>query len=149
MGINPQSFGIQRTAQPSYTSKTQETTPVFSDGFQASEATGVQPNAVPQAAQPSITLKATPSQMATQGFQQTLATLAASGVPVQIVLVAEQTLSPNADLSALKQNDARQDRDISNLGGQVSYLSDRVNNYIKPPAPEPKPPHQTPSYGSD
>lgn len=148
MGINPQSFGIQRTAQPSHTSKTQETTPVFSDGFQASEGTGVQPNAVPQPGQPAVTLQATPSQMATQGFQQTLATLAASGVPVQIVLVAEQTLSPNADLSALKQNDARQDRDISNLGGQVSYLADQVKTYTKPPAPQPAP-HRTPSYGSD
>lgn len=148
IGFNTQSFGTLRPATAATTPATSEATAPPSDGFQASGLKS------PEATKAPITLQIPPSQLASVAFQQTLATLSASGIPVQVVLTAEQNLAPQADLSALKQNDARQDQQLDKIQSEVGYLSDRVDNFSKPkpPAYSPPtytPPHRAPSYGSD
>lgn len=78
-----------------------------------------------------ITLTVTPSQLQSQAFQATMASLSASGVPVQVVLVAEGSLAPEA----AKPQPKPQPQPTP----QPTYT---------PPAPA-APRHRTPSYGSD
>lgn len=63
-----------------------------SDGFQASDA---QPSAATGATTPSpVHLEVTKEQLTSAAFQQTLATLASSGIPVTVSLVTASTATP-------------------------------------------------------
>lgn len=77
-----------------------------------------------------ITLTVTPSQLQSQAFQATMASLAASGVPVQVVLVAESAMAPTPQQAAPPPQPKPQPTP------QPTY---------NPPAPS----HRSPSYGSD
>jgi len=126
IGINAQSFGVKRNNGGKGGESAQETQ--ITDGFQSSGASPAE-----AATKAEITLTVTPSQLQSQAFQSTMAGLAASGVPVQIVMVAEGSLAPTPQPQP-------QAKPRPEPPAQPAYT---------PPAPAPAPRHRTPSFGSD
>lgn len=153
--------------------ESQAVTDGFSSAGQAENLNLMKPGGSPAG----LTLQVPLSTLASQGFQQTLAALSASGVPVQVVLVAEQALSGAAldqmaslekrvdsldqqigyisgqqdrlerSQDSLVRNDQRQDRSLEHMQSQLGMIAD--NNRAKPPVYTPPPAHKAPSYGSD
>lgn len=175
-GINgATSFGVLTKLNTPKTEEKNLQSEVASDGYSAGQANDLnlmKPGATPG----QVTLQVPVSALATQAFQQSLAALSASGIPVQVVLVAEQSMSGAAadklaslekrvndfdqqlgyisgqqnrlerTQDSLVRNDERQDRDLGNLRSQLGMIAD--DNKPAPPVYTP-PVHRAPSYGSD
>jgi len=95
INFNPASFqtggGASVNRQPS---TRKQGAPEPSDGFQAS---GAQPSAAAGPTTPApVHLEVTREQLTSAAFQQTLATLASSGIPVTVGLIASSEATPAA-----------------------------------------------------
>ncbi|MFN8612678.1 MAG: hypothetical protein U0931_34385 [Vulcanimicrobiota bacterium] len=143
IGINTQSFGVQRQGAAQNVRTQNEVQPSFNDGFQSSGMAG-NPDVNPTAGQPApVTLTVTAAQLGTQAFQATLTSLASAGIPVSVVIATEGAMqaSPSPAQTPPAQANTQQQIGGYNLAGQP-----------KPPAPPaytPPPRHQTPRYGGD
>lgn len=142
IGINTQSFGVQRPSGAQNTGAQNEVQQNLNDGFQAS-GLNASPDVNPAAGGPAeVTLTVTPSQLASQAFQSTLASLAASGIPVSVVMVAEGSQQATPAPTQPAQAPIQQNTSGFNV----------ANNQPAPPskpAYTPPPRHQTPRYGGD
>ncbi len=159
LGINSFSFGnvtSYGSATPKVTINAAPDAPKETVGSANNENLGLiqrQPQATASAAP--ITLQVSASQLASQGFQETLRSLAASGIPVQVLLAADQSLAGGGelkqDVDQLKSRQSTQESRLSNVEHDLGYLSSDVQALkYQAPAPKPQPPvHHTPSYGSD
>jgi hypothetical protein len=137
IGINTQSFGVQRQTGGAGNAN-QEVAQSFNDGFQPSGITA-NPEVNPAAGQPAeVTLTVTPSQLSSQAFQATLAQLSASGIPVQVVMVAEGALNTKPAATQASQTQT-----------QAPAQQDYNFSQPAPAKPAPAPRHQTPRYGGD
>ncbi|MBS2039798.1 hypothetical protein JST97_32740 [bacterium] len=142
IGINTQSFGVQRQSSAQNTGAQNEVQHSVNDGFQASGLTA-NPEANPAAAggPAEVTLTVTPSQLASQAFQSTLASLSASGIPVSVVMVAEGSQQATPAPSQPTQAPIQQNTSGFNVAGNPAPAPQ--------PAYTPPPRHQTPRYGGD
>lgn len=102
-----------------------------------------------------VTLQVLPSQLLSQGFQETLRSLISAGVPAQIVALAEQNLSPdNTAVAELKSPDVPTEFGHSTLERDYGYVAgspSSSNKAVQENADwyKDEPYHQAPSYGSD
>lgn len=120
----------------------QSVAPPIEDGFQPGSPT----TAVPQVKAP-VRLEVTPSQMLEQSFQSNLAAMAAAGVPVEVVMVTEGSLSAIPTLQApagaaqapqSMSNQARiqsllavVDTDLARANGRISTaLATRMSQFV-------------------
>lgn len=121
-----------------------------SDGFQPSE----QPAATPTATTtPGVTFNCTPQQLGTAAFQQTLATLASSGIPVSVTLLNTGDSQPQAS-----SGDSVSRQEFQNLKGSVESLAGGMGRLesqlgiiaqkINQPS-TPAPTYHPPTYGGD
>lgn len=123
-----------------------------SDGFQASGA-GAPSKSAPVSA--GVTMTATPQQIATAAFQQTLATLVSQGIPVSIVLSNASEAQPNPgsggsgvsreELRELKSDVQGLTRQMDRMQSEMGFISDKLAR-LDQPKPRPTPP---PTYGGD
>ena len=126
---------------------TQEQVQGFSDGFQASGIPA--PEAQPAAGEPgAVEFKVTKEQLTSAAFQQTLATLASSGVHVAITLINAGDAQPNTtgngggDVTRPEFNQLQ--NQVNQQGQQLNTLQSQYGNisggYQKP---------SPPTYGGD
>ena len=93
INFNPASYQVGGGASVNRQQPTREqSAPGPSDGFQSS---GAQPFAATGATTPSpVHIEVTVEQLTSAAFQQTLATLASSGIPVTVSVVTASTATP-------------------------------------------------------
>lgn len=121
----------------------QEQVQSFSDGFQASGIPA--PEAQPAAGEPgAVEFKVTKEQLTSAAFQQTLATLASSGVHVAITLINAGDAQPNTtgggDVTRPEFNQLQ--NQVNQQGNQLNTLQSQYGN-IAHSKPSP------PTYGGD
>lgn len=117
------------------------------DGFQAGS---FQVEAQPTAAggPGSVDFKVTKEQLTSTAFQQTLATLASSGIHVNITLLSAAEAQPNTtggggEVSRPEFNQLQ--NQVNQQGDQLSSLESRFGNLAQSVKPKPAPP----TYGGD
>lgn len=136
INFNPTSFQVTGkgiTRSPG--APAEEPTPEPSDGFQMSQA---QPAANSSSVK-SVTMNVTAEQLASAAFQQTLATLSASGIQVNVALMDKNSSGPWAE-----------DRgDISVKGRRNSDPDESQHGIIADAKPKPKKTKKAPTYGGD
>lgn len=149
--FNPASFQIQGSTRTARSLPAEQATVNPNDGFQPSEA--AQP-AANTAAVEKLTLNVTAEQLASTAFQQTLATLSASGIQVNVAVLeagGDRWAEDRGEISTRSRRSA--DNDESQHG---------IIAHSKPAAPKRKPkttrsgaspkPQKTrkaPTYGGD
>lgn len=132
INFNPASF---RGATARTQVKTQES-------FASGPVDGYQPSANAPATPPGVTFNVTAEQLASAAFQQTLATLTASGIPVGIVIAASSA-QPGSGASGVSRQEFQQLSDeVGSISRQVRQLGGEVAS-LKPQPPKP------PTYGGD
>jgi len=128
--------------------QSQETaTPNPTDAFQAGN---FQVEAQPMAAGDpgSVDFKVTKEQLTSSAFQQTLATLASSGIHVNITLISAAEAQPNTtgaggDVGRPEFNQLQ--NQVNQQGNQLNNLESRFGNLAQSVKPKPAPP----TYGGD
>jgi hypothetical protein len=158
--INRFSFGQPASIRPEISNLGEDNVPAARDvrdavGFSNCEDLGLiafQPRTTDSG---KVTLQVLPSQLLSQGFQETLRSLTSAGVPAQIVALAEQTLSPDkAAVAELKTSDGSKEFGQSNLERDYGYVAGPPSSSNKAVLEnadwyKDEPYHQAPSYGSD
>lgn len=147
INFNPASRQISggttnRAQQPQETA-----TPNPTDGFQAGN---FQTEAQPMAAGDpgSVDFKVSKEELTSAAFQQTLATLASSGIHVNITLVSAAEAKPNTSGGGgdVKRSEFDQlQNQVNQQGNQLNNLESRFGNLAQSVKPKPAPP----TYGGD
>ncbi|MFN8607261.1 MAG: hypothetical protein U0931_07000 [Vulcanimicrobiota bacterium] len=130
---------IQRAAGP------KEQAQSFNDGFQASGGVPA-PDAQPVATTPGqVELKVSREELLSQGFQQTVATLASAGIQVAVTVIASGNARPSSSGNEVTRNEFNQlQNQVNQQGSQLNTLQSQYGNiagsYHKP---------SPPTYGGD
>ncbi|MBX3171397.1 MAG: hypothetical protein KF760_28575 [Candidatus Eremiobacteraeota bacterium] len=147
INFNPASRQISGGTSPNRAQQPQElSVPDPTDGFQASN---FQAKAQPMAASSagSVDFKVTKEQLTSAAFQQTLATLASSGIQVTITLLNAAEAQPNTtgagDVS--RSEFTQLQNQVNQQGSQLNNLESRFGNLAQSVKPKPAPP----TYGGD
>lgn len=148
INFNPASRQVSGGTTNRAQSAQETVTPNPTDGFQAGN---FQPEAQPMATgEPgSVDFKVTKEQLTSSAFQQTLATLASSGIHVNITLVSAADAQPNTtgggggDVSRSEFNQLQ--NQVNQQGNQLNSLESRFGNLAQSVKPKPAPP----TYGGD